>query len=203
VFISLSAALKRIFLLCNMPPGTFQGSVHPVLTVVPEITKRRLEHQYSPGSQLTPSQSPGRQGSGSNHHHLLAPPTSLQTSVEMGHQNTRSLPSRDVTDQNFDDAYVNFIMYCNPSIPLDTDCIELRKIFRAPPKSDGKSFSTFALFELIRKFEAKEIKTLAQLVEDLGVEKPSIEKKQSAQKVQQYAVRLKVGLLSPQLHRIL
>jgi hypothetical protein len=85
-------------------------------------------------------------------------------------------------------------MYCNPSIPLETDSTELRKIFRSPPKSDNKSFNTFTLFELIRKFEAKEIKTWAQLVEDLGVEKPSIEKKQSAQKVQQYAVRLKVSL---------
>lgn len=74
----------------------------------------------------------------------------------------------------------------------NTDSAELRRIFRAPPKSDGKSFSTFTLFQLIRKLENKEIKTWAQLAIDLGVEPPALEKGQSAQKVQQYAVRLKV-----------
>ncbi|KAF7956707.1 hypothetical protein EAE96_004037 [Botrytis aclada] len=107
------------------------------------------------------------------------------------HQNSRSLPSREVTDENFDDAYVGFIMYCNPAVASDTDTAELKRIFRAPPKSDNKSFSTFVLFELICKLENKEIKTWAQLAIDLGVEPPSLEKGQSAQKVQQYAVRLK------------
>jgi len=86
-------------------------------------------------------------------------------------------------------------MYCNPSVPLDTDTAELRKVFRSPPKSDGKTFSTFTLFELIRKLEEKEIKTWAQLAVDLGVEKPDFDKGQSSQKVQQYSVRLKVSLL--------
>jgi len=108
-------------------------------------------------------------------------------------RNTRSLPSRTVTDHTFDDAYSGFILYCNPTIPLDTDTTELKKIFRAPPKSDGKNFSTFTLFELIRKLESKEIKTWAQLALDLGVEAPDLEKGQSAQKVQQFAVRLKVS----------
>ncbi|KAK6610007.1 ARS binding protein 2 [Botrytis cinerea] len=107
------------------------------------------------------------------------------------HQNSRSLPSREVTDENFDDAYVGFIMYCNPAVASDTDTAELKRIFRAPPRSDNKSFSTFVLFELICKLENKEIKTWAQLAIDLGVEPPSLEKGQSAQKVQQYAVRLK------------
>lgn len=104
----------------------------------------------------------------------------------------RLLPSYDVSDDTFDDAYVAFIFYCNPTIPLDTDTSELRKAFRSPPKSDGKNFSTFTLFELIRKLEMKEIKTWAQLAIDLGVEPPAVDKGQSAQKVQQYAVRLKV-----------
>ncbi|KAH8593669.1 ARS binding protein 2-domain-containing protein [Bisporella sp. PMI_857] len=82
-------------------------------------------------------------------------------------------------------------MYCNPTVALDTDTAELRKIFRLPPKSDGKTFNTFTLFELIRKLEYKEIKTWAQLAIDLGVEPPALDKGQSAQKVQQYAVRLK------------
>ena len=108
-------------------------------------------------------------------------------------QERRSLPTRAVTDDNFDDAYVDFIMYCNPTVASDTDATELRKIFRSPPKSDGKSFSTFTLFQLIEKLEQKEIKTWAQLALDLGVEAPSAEKGHSAQKVQQYAVRLKVS----------
>ncbi|TGO86942.1 hypothetical protein BPOR_0265g00130 [Botrytis porri] len=117
-------------------------------------------------------------------------PSSLGNSSS-SHQNSRSLPSREVTDENFDDAYVGFIMYCNPAVASDTDTAELKRIFRAPPKSDNKSFSTFVLFELICKLENKEIKTWAQLAIDLGVEPPSLEKGQSAQKVQQYAVRLK------------
>jgi hypothetical protein len=107
----------------------------------------------------------------------------------------RSLPSRDVSDKNFDDAYVAFIMYCNPGVDLATDSVELRKVFRSPPRSDGKTFNTFTLFELIRKLDQKELKTWTQLAITLGVEMPVIEKHQSTQKVQQYAVRLKVGLI--------
>lgn len=105
----------------------------------------------------------------------------------------RTLPSREVTDESIDDAYVSFIMYCNPNVPISTDSSELRKTFRAPPRSDGKSFSIYILWELIRKLDQKELKTWIQLAIELGVEPPSAEKKQSTQKVQQYAVRLKVG----------
>ena len=105
----------------------------------------------------------------------------------------RNLPSRDVEDGTLDDAYVQFIMYCNPSVPLDVDTAELRKGFRNPPKSDGKSFSPFRLYELISKLELAEIKTWNQLVIDLGVDLPDAAKNQSSQKVQQYAVRLKVN----------
>jgi len=99
----------------------------------------------------------------------------------------RHLPPRELTDQTLDDAYVAFVLYCNPAVPMSTDSTELRKVFRTPPKSDGKSFSTFKLFELIRKLEDKEIRTWTQLAIQLGVEPPSTEKNQSAQKVQQYA----------------
>lgn len=117
----------------------------------------------------------------------------LSPRADRTRQERRSLPTRAVTNGNLDDAYVNFILYCNPMVALDTDTTELRKSFRAPPKSDGKSFSTFTLFRLIEKLEQKEIKTWAQLALDLGVEAPSSEKGQSTQKVQQYAVRLKVS----------
>lgn len=104
----------------------------------------------------------------------------------------RTLPPRDVTDDTLDDAYVAFVLYCNPIVAPSTDTTELRKGFRAPPKSDGKTFNTFTLLGLIRRFESKEIRTWTQLALQLGVESPVMEKNQSAQKVQQYAVRLKV-----------
>jgi ARS binding protein 2 len=122
----------------------------------------------------------------------LQVPESTPTTARPGR---RILPDRGVTDESFDDAYVDFIFYCNPGIPLATDTAELRKTFRTPPKSDGNQFSTFTLFELIKRLELKEIKTWAELAIILGVERPALDKGQSAQKVQQYAVRLKVSRL--------
>lgn len=104
----------------------------------------------------------------------------------------RQLPSPAVTDATIDDAYVQFILYSNPAVPHSVDTAELRKTFRSPPRSDGKLFNIHTLWELIRKLENKELKTWTQLAIDLGVEPPSADKGQSAQKVQQYAVRLKV-----------
>ncbi|KAF2432252.1 hypothetical protein EJ08DRAFT_648323 [Tothia fuscella] len=103
----------------------------------------------------------------------------------------RSLPERAVNDVNTDDAYAAFILYCNPTFPTTIDTTELKKVFRTPPKSDGHSFSTYTLYELLQKFESKEIKTWTELALELGVEKPAVEKGQSSQKVQQYSVRLK------------
>lgn len=110
---------------------------------------------------------------------------------------TRVLPSREITDTTIDDAYVLFIFYCNPNVPSSVDTSELRKTFRCPPRSDGKSFSVFTLFQLIQRLDNKDLKTWIQLAIELGVEPPSMEKKQSTQKVQQYAVRLKVKLPAP------
>lgn len=103
----------------------------------------------------------------------------------------RTLPSRDVNEGNIAEIYAAFILYCNPSFPLSTDTTELKRIFQAPPRSDGKNFKIWTLLELLQKFDKKEIKTWSQLVLELGVERPSAEKGQSAQKVQQYSVRLK------------
>lgn len=106
----------------------------------------------------------------------------------------RSLPTRNVSDATIDDAYVQFIFYCNPNISAQNDTTKLRRDFRAPPRGDGKSFSPWVLYELISKFERKEgIMTWTQLVLQLGVEPPDPLKGQSTQKVQQYAVRLKVS----------
>lgn len=175
-----------------MPPGLFQGALLPV-TVIPEATQRRLEQQYRPTQTLESHQPPNLSNGAGNGH--IASTMGTSSSNDNSHQ-PRGLPSRQVTDETIDDAFVSFILYCNPAIPFDTDTTELRKIFRVPPKSDGKNFSTFTLFELIRKLELKEIKTWAQLALDLGVEPPALDKGQSAQKVQQYAVRLKVSPIS-------
>lgn len=104
----------------------------------------------------------------------------------------RSLPTQDVSNDTIDDAFASFVLYCNPSFALSTDTSELVKLFRIPPKSDGNAFSTWTLFELIRKFSTGDIKTWTQLALDLGVSPPDTDKGQSTQKVQQYSVRLKV-----------
>ena len=120
----------------------------------------------------------------SEHTDIIPPPP--------GTQSARILPSVEITPENVDDSYVQFIFYCNPFIPTTKDTTELRKGFRSPPKTDGKAFDTFALFELIKKLNNKEIETWSQLVIELGVKPPDISKNQSTQKVQQFAVRLKV-----------
>lgn len=101
----------------------------------------------------------------------------------------RSLPGKDVTADTLADAYVAFVLYCNPHFQLDVNTEALRAAFKSPPRSDGKEFSTWMLFVLLRKLNAKQIKTWGQLALDLGVEAPG--EGQSVQKVQQYTVRLK------------
>ncbi|KAH8203257.1 hypothetical protein TruAng_002555 [Truncatella angustata] len=101
------------------------------------------------------------------------------------------LPDKDISSTTIEDAYVNFILHCNPGVPVETDTNVLAEAFRVPPKSDGKTFSTFVLFELIKKLHVKEVKTWADLAVKLGVSQPDPEKGQSSQKIQQYAVRLK------------
>jgi hypothetical protein len=102
------------------------------------------------------------------------------------------MPNRAVTSDTIEDAFVAFILHCNPGVPRETDTTALREAFGSLPKSDGNTFSSFTLFELIRKYQAKEIKTWGELALKLGVAPPDQEKGQSAQKIQQYAVRLKV-----------
>ncbi|KAF2671900.1 hypothetical protein BT63DRAFT_183319 [Microthyrium microscopicum] len=119
-------------------------------------------------------------------------PIQLNTPTTHYAPNDRSLPSREFADEKeFEDAYVAFVLYCNPSIPLDSSTHDLRKNFSSPPRSDGKSFSTKRLFELLELLDKKELKTWTELALELGVEKPAIDKGQSSQKVQQYSVRLK------------
>lgn len=137
----------------------------------------------------------------------MVPPTSASPrfanqAVNTTHTDGRALPPREVTDEDIDEAFSTFVLYCNPHYPLDTDTTELKRIFRNPPRSDGKDFSIYRLWELLQKYEAKEIKTWGQLALDLGVEPPSTERGGSTQKVQQYSVRLKVGLCLPLLNQL-
>lgn len=126
---------------------------------------------------------------------LLANPPHLRTIHASAPATTRlDLPSRNVTAGTIEETFVQFIFSCNPGVPLDTDTAALKEAFRTPPKSGGKSFSTWTLFELIAQFQSKEIKTWADLALRLGVEPPDQDKGQSSQKIQQYAVRLKVIL---------
>ena len=144
--------------------------------------------QSSPRFQRTgtPTSAVGRAA------YSMSPPPLYDSSSRVAQRTVEpDLPSRDITDSNIDDAYVRFILYANPGVPRDVDTTELRRVFRAPPRSDGKSFSIYTLWELIKKLENKELKTWSQLAIELGVAPPSAEKGQSAQKIQQYAVRLK------------
>lgn len=125
---------------------------------------------------------------------LLASPAHLRTLQQSSAPISArlELPARDITAKTIEDAFVQFILVCNPGVPIEADTAALRESFRTPPKSGGKSFDTWVLFELIAQFQSKEIKTWGELALKLGVEPPDQDKGQSSQKIQQYAVRLKV-----------
>lgn len=163
------------------------------MPVIPEEVRRTLELQYAPAQLLEPVETPQIQTHAPNGYEKSHPVVCVEPDAHHHDHAGRSLPKCPVSEENIGPQYAAFILYCNPTVPLDTNTTELKAIFQAPPKSDGKSFSTWTLFELIKKLEKKEIKTWAQLAIDLGVEPPVLEKGQSAQKVQQYAVRLKVS----------
>ncbi|CAG8596385.1 10651_t:CDS:2, partial [Paraglomus occultum] len=106
---------------------------------------------------------------------------------------SRSLPERTITEANIAQRYIEFIFYCNPSAPLETDMTSLLRAFFAVPKSDGKQFSPWHLYQLVAKHESGEIKTWTKLAQQLGVER---NEESSPQKIQQYAVRLKKWMRS-------
>ncbi|CAJ0545686.1 Ff.00g091590.m01.CDS01 [Fusarium sp. VM40] len=135
-------------------------------------------HASRPPPAQPPPQ-PGASGAGS-----AAPPAPSFTA-------RRALPDRNVSEQSVEDAYVDFVLFCNPAVPLDADTASLREAFRNPPRSGGKSFCTFAIYDLVRKFYNSEIRTWTELTTKLGVEPPDPNKEESAQKVAQYGVRLK------------
>jgi hypothetical protein len=155
------------------------------------LTPAHLAHGFY-GDMARSSQTPSTPSNASPQFSALSPASRHKQPTPTCLPDDRAPPQRHVTDETLDDAFAAFILYCNPSFALSTDTSELVKLFRMPPKSDGNSFNTWDLFELIRKFDAKEIKTWTQLALDLGVAPPDTDKGQSTQKVQQYSVRLKV-----------
>jgi hypothetical protein len=58
----------------------------------------------------------------------------------------RSLPVKDVTSESITDAYVAFILYCNPNFALDIDKSTLRTNFQSLPRSDNKDFEVCEFF---------------------------------------------------------
>lgn len=152
-----------------------------------------LTHAFY-GDMSRASQTPSTPSNASPRFSAISPASQSKQMTSNYVPTDRPPPSRDVSDETLDQAYATFILYCNPNFPTTIDTSELTRLFRTPPKSDGKSFSTWALFELIRKFDSGDIKTWTQLALDLGVERPDTDKGQSTQKVQQYSVRLKVRL---------
>ena len=103
----------------------------------------------------------------------------------------RALPERDVSLETIEDAYVNFMLYCNPALPPDCDIESLREAFRMPPKSQGKEFSPWLVFQKVKQFYSREIPTWTEMVIRLGVDEPDVSKGESSQKLTQYGVRLK------------
>ena len=159
--------------------GNMTNGFNQSLQQSPTLSQQQQARQHAQQQAQQQAQQ-HQQAQQSQRHEISVPPME------------RSLPSKDVSEGTIDSSYVQFILYCNPSIPLDTETGELKKGFQTPPRSDGNSFSTWTLFILLQRLERKEIKTWAHLVSELGVEPPG--QNQSAQKVQQYAVRLKVSI---------
>jgi hypothetical protein len=190
------------------PPPFFR---HPGVPIDPSLDGQISQHSRSLQS------SPQLQVLGHSTQHLQqsyyngmgTPPPPAHTSPRFSHlsprqrrQSTpapytpqdRQLPSRDdiSSEEKLEEAYVKFVLYCNPAYPLDLDRTKLKEQFNSSPRSDGKSFSMWTLFDLIKKLEAEEIPSWKELALKLGVEPPDAAKGQSTQKVQQWTVRLKV-----------
>ena len=115
----------------------------------------------------------------------------------------RVLPNKNVNPDTFEDAYISFILYCNPALPSDCDIDSLRQAFAVPPRSQGKDFSPWLVFDKVKMFYDKEIPSWTEMVIQLGVEPPDPSKDESAQKLTQYGVRLKVRDIAANLVSVL
>ena len=168
-----------------LQPSNRHGSLHMSTAPMAPMIDPTLQARYQSHQVLNAPEHQNKSNENQTHE-------SHKLEQSNNSSSDRSLPSKEVSEENFDDSYIDFIMYCNPCVPLDTNSAGLRQGFRSLPKSDGKSFGPFTLFLLIKRLECKDLKTWTQLCLELGVEAPDYDKGQSSQKIQQYAVRLKV-----------
>ncbi|PNS20482.1 hypothetical protein CAC42_5932 [Sphaceloma murrayae] len=121
-------------------------------------------------------------------------PTSVPSvSLRIPHSEVgRSMPDRHVTRDSITEAYVQFILFCNPAYPDDVDIATLRETFSTPPTSNKKSFATFDIYVLVRRLhEYDNIRTWQQLAIELGVDPGTGDDGSGSQRVPQYIVRLK------------
>ncbi|KAK0855092.1 hypothetical protein LTS02_011220 [Friedmanniomyces endolithicus] len=178
---SAGAGHQHSFLSASTPSSSFSQTqfpsplfaLDPSLQVSPHLTQSSEQHG------IPSQQTPDRRMAGQAHGSML-PPTSVSprmhrsvpTNTVSSSSSDRSLPPKDVTAATITDSYVSFVLYCNPHFPLNVDTEMLRANFNNSPKSDNKDFETYELFKLIRKLDAKEIKTWGQLALDLGVVAP-------------------------------
>lgn len=72
-------------------------------------------------------------------------------------QPIRCLPARPITSEEaLTPAYIQFCLYCNPSVPMDpprAGLAELEKAFNNVPKSGDRLFKTWDLYLLMQKLE--------------------------------------------------
>ncbi|KAI1912954.1 hypothetical protein LOZ64_004279 [Ophidiomyces ophidiicola] len=174
----------------DSPAGSLNQTPFPT-AMSPPMNRRNTPGSLQPSPRMPHAESIRRSRSVASMSPALSLPSQMRHGELLQSIESRPPPSRDFEEPTIDDAYINFIFYCNPDIPTTKNTAELRRIFRSPPRSDGKTFNIYDLWMLIQKFNRKELRTWSQLALELGVEPPSAEKKQSTQKVQQYAVRLK------------
>ncbi|KAK4550702.1 hypothetical protein LTR36_000281 [Oleoguttula mirabilis] len=196
---SAGAGQQHGFLSASTPSSSFSTTQFPspLFALDPSLHNspqhlhpHGLARQPSPDRRIS-SEMPGSMQPPSSASPRMNRSTPVRASPGPFKPTDRALPGYGVAAGTISDAYVVFILYCNPHFPLDVDTATLRTNFNSPPKSDSKNFETYRLFELIQKFDAKEIKTWGELALELGVEAPDVSKGQSVQKVQQYSVRLK------------
>ena len=200
---SVGAGSSQHYLSASTPSSSFSQTQFPSpLFALDPSLHNSPQHLHPTARSVTSGHRSPLRHEATESHGSMQPPSSVSprlsnatpargSPLPTSQPADRSLPSREVTVDTIADAYVRFILFCNPHFPLSTETSTLEKSFRSPPKSDNKDFDTYRLFELVKQFDAKEIKTWGQLALDLGVEAPDLSKGQSTQKVQQYTVRLK------------
>ncbi|CAG8535647.1 9736_t:CDS:2 [Funneliformis mosseae] len=156
-------------------------------TVLSQTEQSTMDTKKTPTSPMSPAQTMTKRTGSTTANADLGQISVVGT-------NGRQLPPKEgINQENIADRFVEFIMYCNPSAPGTLDTAALIRSFNAVPKSDGKVFQTWSLYQLVGKHYSGEIRTWTKLAQKLGVVRTP---EASPQKIQQYAVRLKKWMAS-------